>query len=71
MATLTTEQKTSLQLIGRSPSDSDGWREVSKILMPLLRLTAPKELVVIEEHADGSGRVRLNSEGEIVLKWLT
>lgn len=61
--------KSLINLVKRSNPDADGWCNVSKVCMPLLR-AMPADLAVVDENADGSGRVRFTDRGQAVADYL-
>lgn len=69
MSSLQSEERNILRLIQRSPDNADGWKNVSKLLWPLLNLIRD-DLVEKELLADGCGRCRLTERGKIVLEYM-
>lgn len=55
---MTDRLKDLLNLLKRSNADGDGWYSVSRVVMPLVR-AFPADIAIVDENADGSGRVRL------------
>lgn len=64
------QRKAFLQLICRSPDIGDGWRTVSRVIMPLVEKYADQTLIEWTKNDDGTGRVRLTEKGGIVLPYL-
>lgn len=58
-----------LKLLLRSPDIGEGWRKVSKTTRPLVEKFPEKELLEIQDHADGTARVRLSEKGRIVVEY--
>lgn len=56
-----------LNLINRSPADSDGWTTVSKLLWPIVQ-GMPEQLVEYKPVSDG-GYVRLTPTAKTILEW--
>lgn len=67
---LTPQQIGFIQLIQRSPADADGWRRVSKAVMPLVRKFDAPELIDFEESEDGSGRCRFSERGRVLADYV-
>lgn len=55
-----------LRLIARSPSDTDGWRNVSDRLWPIVKSFGIPELIEINEY---NRQVRLTVAGLAVVKY--
>lgn len=65
------DQKTKdlLHLVKRSPADSDGWRNVSAAVWPLVA-GLPSDLFNLEQSNGGGGRLRPTERGQAVLDYL-
>jgi hypothetical protein len=63
-------QKSLVALLMRSPDIGQGWRNVSKMVMPLVTEFNDQTLIEWTKEDDGSGRVRLTEKGETVAPYL-
>ena len=62
---LSIKDKQFIALLLRSPDTGDGWRNVSKIVWPLVTVFAHQELIETKE-----GAVRLSALGKTVITYI-
>lgn len=64
---LSQRDKYFLALLDRAPDLGDGWRQVAKVIWPIVEGFSKRELLELdEEHL----RVRLNDAGRVVTRYL-
>lgn len=63
-------EKDLLRLVERSPDAGDGWRTVSPLLWSAVHKNSRPELLELEPHSGGGGRVRFTPRAKIALDYI-